>query len=101
MTNTPQNPSVDFGFHAVIPRVIRTAYKHLTPVQKWLYVCLKDLCGDHGTCYRSLRALSEETDLSTGMLSESIADLHKAGLIHAEKKKRSTGGKEVHCVKQK
>lgn len=88
-------PKPDFGFYAAVPRVVRTGYKNLTAAQKWLYVCLKDLCGDHGTCYRSLRTLSEETGISTGMLSESIRDLHEAELIHAEKKKRSEGGKEV------
>lgn len=86
---------MDWGFHAVIPRIIRTEYKELTPLQRWLYVCLKDLCGDHGTCYRTVRALVEETSISSGMISESIPVLHKAGLIHAEKKKRHTGGKEV------
>lgn len=95
MSNQQNNPKMDFGFHAMIPRIIRTDYKNLTAVQKWLYVCLKDLCGNHGTCYRSLRVLAEETGISTGMLSESIPVLHTAGLIHAEKKKRSTGGKEV------
>jgi hypothetical protein len=91
---TPQ-PTIEWGFHAVTPRIIRTGYKDLTPMQKWLYVCLKDLCGETGTCYRALRVLAEETGISTGMLSESIPILHKAGLIHAEKKKRSAGGKEV------
>jgi hypothetical protein len=94
-SNKPRNPNIDFGFHAVIPRIVRTSYKHLTHAQKWLYTCLKDLCGDSGTCYRSLRALSEETDMSTGLLSESIPVLHKAGLIHAVLKKRSSGGKPV------
>lgn len=90
-----QNPDMDFGFYAGIPRVVRTGYKDVSPVQKWLYVCLKDLAGDDGTCYRTIRSLVEETGLSAGMISESILVLHKAGLIHAEKKKRSTGGKEV------
>jgi hypothetical protein len=94
MSKTP-NPQIDFGYFAAIPRSIRTEYKTLTPTQKWLYVCLKDLCGDHGTCYRALRTLSDETDISTGMLSESVQVLHAAGLIHAEKKKRQAGGKEV------
>lgn len=88
-------PTQDFGFYAAVPRLVRTHYTSLTAVQKWLYVCLKDLCGDHGTCYRALRTLSEETGISTGMLSESIRALHEAKLVHAEKKKRSTGGKEV------
>jgi DNA-binding transcriptional regulator GbsR (MarR family) len=91
----PRNPDVDWGFHATIPRIVRTGYKELTTVQKWLYVCLKDLCGESGTCYRALLVLKEETGLSTGMLSESIQILHKEGLIHAEKKRRSSGGKEV------
>ncbi len=89
------NPEIDFGFYGSVPRIVRTGYKMLTPIQKWLYTCLKDLCGDHCTCYRTLRTLSLETDLSIGTLSESIPALHEAGLIHAEKKKRSTGGKEV------
>lgn len=90
-----QNPDMDFGFYAGIPRIVRTGYKDVSAVQKWLYVCLKDLAGDDGTCYRTIRALVEETGLSAGMISESILVLHKTGLIHAEKKKRSTGGKEV------
>lgn len=93
--SSKKNPDVDWGFHIRTPRIVRTGYKHLTHAQKWLYVCLKDLCGDTGTCYRSLRALSEETDMSTGLLSESIPVLHNAGLIHATMKKRSTGGKAV------
>jgi hypothetical protein len=96
MSTTKQNnPNIDFGFHAVIPRIVRTHYPELSPLQKWFYACLKDLCGDHGTCYRTVRVLSQETGLSTGMVSESIPALHKAGLIHAEKKRRTSGGKEV------
>ena len=90
-----RNPDVDFGFHAQIPRIVRTSYRDLTPVQKWLYTCLKDLCGDHGTCYRTVKILAEETGISTGMISESIPVLHSHGLIHGEKKKRSGHGKEV------
>lgn len=89
------NPEIDFGFYAAVPRLLRTGYRQLTPAQKWLYTCLKDLCGDKGTCYRTLRVLATETGLSYGLLSESIPLLHSVGLIHAEKKKRSTGGKEV------
>ena len=97
MGKQKQDPQIEWGFHAVIPRLIRTNYEKLTPVQKWLYVCLKDLCGEHGTCYRALRVLAEETGISIGMLSESIRCLHDAGLIHAEKKRRSNNptAKEV------
>lgn len=95
MSDKQQNPKMDFGFYAAIPRILRTQYNDLTPAQKWLYVCLKDLCGDSGTCYRALRVLSEETGLSTGLLSKSIPLLHTKELVHAEKKRRRTGGKEV------
>lgn len=94
-TSKEKNPKMDWGYYATIPRLIRTGYKDLTPVQKWLYVCLKDLCGESGTCYRALRTLAEETDISLGMLSESVRKLHEKGLIHAEKKRRNSGGKEV------
>lgn len=93
--NKQRNPDIDWGFYAGIPRVIRTGYTNLTSVQKWLYVCLKDLCGEVGTCYRTIPTLHEETGISTGMISESIPELHKAGLIHAEKKHRTSGGKPV------
>jgi len=95
MSKKSQEPKRDFGFYATIPRIVRTKYKNLSHAEKWLYVCLKDLCGDKGTCFRTLRALSEETDVSTGSLSKMIPSLHKVGLIHAEKKRRTESGKEV------
>ena len=90
-----QNPKVEWGFYAVTPRIVRTQYKQLSHAEKWLYTCLKDLCGDKGTCFRTLRALKEETDISIASLSTMIPRLHEAGLIHAEKKRRSSSGKEV------
>src|SRR5260221_215755 len=97
MTQNKQNPKIEWGFFAVIPRIVRTQYKQLSHTEKWLYACLKDLCGDKGTCYRTLRVLEQETDISTGSLSTMIPKLHKAGLIHAEKKRRSNNptAKEV------
>jgi hypothetical protein len=95
MNKKTREPKLDFGFYAVVPRIVRTQHKDLSHAAKWLYVCLKDLCGDKGTCFRTLRSLEEETDISTGSLSRMIPELHKAGLIHAEKKRRSAHGKEV------
>lgn len=89
------DPQIDFGFHSVIPRIVRTGHKKLTATQKWLYVCLKDLCGDRGVCFRTLEKLSEETDISEAMLSKSIYLLRDEGLINAEKKRRSSGGKPI------
>lgn len=85
----------EWGFFAVTPRIVRVEYKQLSHAEKWLYVCLKDLCGDKGVCFRTLRSLAEETDISLGSLSTMIPKLQKAGLIHAEKKRRSLTGKEV------
>lgn len=97
MSNQKHNPKQEWGFYACTPRIVRTQYKQLSHTEKWLYVCLKDLCGDRGMCYRTLKVLSEETDLSTGNLSTGIRNLHEAGLIHAEKKRRTNNptGKEV------
>lgn len=95
MTQQEKNPRVEWGFYAVVPRIVRTGYKEIGPSEKWLYTCLKDLCGDKGTCFRTLETLSKETGLSTGSLSTMIPALHKAGLIHAEKKARGYGGKRV------
>lgn len=95
MTETYQEPKRDWGFYAQIPRIVRTQYKQCSHAEKWLYTCLKDLCGDKGTCFRSLRLLSAETDISTGSLSVMIPHLHEVGLIHAEKKKRTATGKEI------
>jgi hypothetical protein len=91
------NPKVEWGYFAVTPRILRTQYKQLSHTEKWLYTCLKDLCGDKGMCFRTLRVLSQETDLSIGNLSIGIRHLHEAGLIHAEKKRRSNNptAKEV------
>jgi hypothetical protein len=86
---------MDWGFYAMTPRVVRTQYKDLSHTEKWLYTCLKDLCGDKGACFRTLRKLNEETDISTGSLTPMIMNLHKAGLIHAEKKRRPKGTREI------
>jgi DNA-binding transcriptional regulator GbsR (MarR family) len=97
MAKQKTDPKVEWGFFAVTPRIVRTQYKELSHTEKWLYVCLKDLCGDRGMCYRTLRVLAQETDLSTGNLSTGIRKLHEAGLIHAEKKRRTNNptAKEV------
>lgn len=90
-----KDPRVEWGFYAMTPRIVRTKYKQLSHTEKWLYTCLKDLCGKRGTCFRTLRSLKEETDISIASLSTMIPNLHKAGLIHAEKKRSPRSGKEI------
>lgn len=59
------------------------------------YAWLKMLCGEGGTCYRSMRTISAMTQFSTGQLSIMTHKLHEIGLIHATKHKRvDKGGKE-------
>lgn len=84
------------GF-ARMPRIIRKSYKHLTKLQKLLYIYLRDLCGESGVCYRSLRTLADETDFSIGYLSENIPILasEEVGLIKAHKQKRNNQKWEV------
>lgn len=93
--NKQQQPKVEWGFYAMTPRIVRTQYKDLTHAEKWFYTCLKDLCGDDGMCFRTLRKLQEETDISLGSLTPMINHLNEAGLIHAEKKKRPKSTREV------
>jgi len=95
MSTKQQQPKMDWGFYSVVPRIVRTQFKELSHAEKWLYTCLKDLCRDKGVCFRTLRSLSEETDISIASLSTMIPHLHEAGLIHAEKKRRSASGKEI------
>lgn len=81
----------DKGFFASVPRLVRTGYAQLSITTKWVYVCLKDLCGEDGVCYRTLRTLATEigNNISISTLSEAIRALCAAGLIKAIKQKRS------------
>src|SRR6266571_4641210 len=76
----------DIGFYARVPRIVRTGYQELSHAEKWLYTCLRDLCGEAGECWRSLRALAKETGISIASLSSMIPHLEKVGLIDAVKK---------------
>lgn len=100
---TTDTPKPDRGFYGSVPRIVRTGYREgdqkLTVPQKWLYTCLKDLCGDYNECFRALRTLAGETQLSTGTLSEGIRILVEVGLITATKKKHTAHGQEVWHIK--
>ncbi len=82
--DTPEKE--DIGFYARVPRIVRTGYQELSHAEKWLYTCLRDLCGEAGECWRSLRALAKETGISIASLSSMIPHLEKVGLIDAVKK---------------
>src|SRR5215469_13367653 len=93
MNRQEQNPYA-YGY-ARMPRIIRKGYTDLTNMQKLLYIYLRDLCGEDGVCFRSLRSLKEETGFSIGYLDENIPVLHNADLIHATKRKHRGMGWEI------
>jgi len=69
-----------------IPAFIRLSFRHLTLAEKWLYVCLADLC-QTGQEYRlDLSTLEKETGLARSTLSGILPRLEAYGLIHAQKK---------------
>jgi hypothetical protein len=87
-----------------VPNMLIFGYQEINPQEKWLYVCLKHLCGKAGTRHLSLRYISDQTGISVGALSGSkdpekknpgmMRRLHLFGLIHAEIKKKKQNGKE-------
>jgi len=85
----------DIGFFAMVPRIVRLQYIDLSHAEKWLYTCLKDLCGDKGACFRTLQTLHEETGISVSSLKTMIPNLKKSGIIQAEKRARGIGGKDL------
>src|SRR5258708_14471481 len=87
------------------PNMLIFGYRDtLSPQEKWLYVCLKHLCGKRGTRHLSLRYIAEQTGISVGALSKSkhsegmIKHLHDAGLIHAEIKRPGSGGNAQYHI---
>lgn len=91
------------------PNMLIFGYPDVSPQEKWLYVCLKHMCGKSGTRYLALRYISEQTGISTGALSKSknkqgvvnegmIRHLHDAGLIHAEVKKKEGRGNALYHI---
>jgi len=86
-------PTKHYGF-AQVPRMVLRGQKYkkkLSLAEKGLYACLKDICGEKGECYFSLRHLAEEIDTSASTLTRYIPELRDKGLIYAEKKIRGTG----------
>lgn len=82
-----------YGF-AQVPRQVLRGEKYrkkLSLAEKGLYSCLKDICGDTGECYYSLRNLALEIGTSASTLTRLIPALRDTGLIYAEKKVRGTG----------
>lgn len=87
------SPIKHYGF-AQIPRQILRGEKYrkkLSLAEKGLYTCLKDICGETGECFYSLRNLAIEIGTSASTLTRLIPTLRDTGLIYAEKKIRGTG----------
>ena len=89
-----------YGF-CLVPRLVmrQPRFATLPETAKWLYVCLKDICGEteKGECFYSLRNLEGLIHMSISTLSRSIHKLVGAGLILADK--LGAKGREVFHIK--
>lgn len=54
----------------------------LSVYTKWLYVYIKSVAGDTGTCWQGVRAIAEGAGMSVGKVVEGKRELAAAGLIH-------------------
>ena len=89
--NHQANQQKHYGF-AQIPRItLRGTHYKLSLIEKGLYSCLKDICGEAGECFYSLRNLAMEIATSISTLSRYIPQLRDKGLIYAEKKCKQNG----------
>jgi hypothetical protein len=89
-----------YGF-SMVPRLVMRSprFASLPATAKWLYTCLKDICGesDQGECFYSLRNLEGLIHMSISTISRSVGKLVGAGLITA--KKLGAKGREVFHIK--
>lgn len=89
MTQTARH----YGFSQV-PRILIRGeqYKDVSLIELGLYTGLKDICGDDGECFYTLRNLADLLHTSISTLSRYIPKLRDTWkLITAEKKTRGSG----------
>lgn len=87
-----------YGFAQVPRDVTRGKYKKASLVEKGLYVCLKDICGDEGECFYTLRNLAKEVNTSISTLSRYIPKMVELGLITADKKPGRSNNHEIFHI---
>lgn len=87
-----------YGFAQVPRDVTRGKYKQASLVEKGLYACLKDICGDEGECFYTFRNLAKEVNTSISTLSRYIPKLVELGLITAEKKPGRSNNHEIYHI---
>jgi len=63
-----------------------------------LYVHLKRVAGDDGTCWQSTRTLSKECGISMGKIPDTKKELKDKGLITIEHKPTKRGGRDYHEI---
>jgi len=84
-----------YGFAQVPRAVTRGKYKAASLIEKGLYACLKDICGDVGECFYTLRNLAAEICTSISTLSRYIPRLITRGLIAATKRPGKNNKHEI------
>ena len=70
----------------------------LSPYAFRLYVHLKRVAGDEGTCWQSTNTLAKACQMSSGSVSNAKKELHKLGLIAVMTKKNTQGGIDHHEI---
>lgn len=63
-----------------------------------LYVHMKRVAGDSGTCWQSTDTLAKSCKMSKGMIGKAKDELIEKGLIHIEEQKLDRGGRAAHHV---
>lgn len=76
-------------YYTAIPNtVVRGTKSHgISIYAKWLYVYLKSVTGDGGTCFRSTTTIAQECGISRGQVSAAKKELVKQKLIAIQKGK--------------
>jgi hypothetical protein len=83
-------------YFTMIPNIIDDL--DLSPYAFRLYVHLKRVAGDEGTCYQNRDTLAEKCHMSAGSVTEAKNELVALGLIEIEDQPTTHGGKPYHII---
>lgn len=78
--------------------VVRGSKSGISVHAKWLYVYLKSVAGDSGSCWQGTKTMSEGTGISTGKISSCKKELEQAGLISISKGDTSKGRSDTITI---
>jgi hypothetical protein len=85
-----KDESGDRKYFTQIPNII---VNHSTAYEQSLYLIMKRLAGEHGSCWASLNWLSQKMGVHRTSVNETISKLLKRGWIKEVERKTVKGGK--------